>query len=69
VAPARKNSGSTPVSGNEFFYRDDSGKKQDEDLHGPILEQGDHEAAKEVGKEAARPAGLTEAEIAKLYGD
>lgn len=27
---------------NEFFYRDDDGKKRDAELHNPILIAGDH---------------------------
>lgn len=69
VGPARKNRGSSPMSGNEFFYKDKSGKKQDKDLHEAILEQGDHKAAAEVGKAVARRAGVSEDMITKLYGD
>ena len=54
---------------NEFFYLDKDGKKQDAALHDEILSQGDHAAATEIGKEAARRAGLSEAEIAKRYSD
>jgi len=50
----------------EFFYKDTDGKKQDADLHEPIL-AGDHPVAKNIGKDVARRIGLTEAEVTKLY--
>ncbi len=56
------------MASNEFFYRDKDGKKQDAVLHEEIL-AGDHPVAKNIGKEQARKAGLTEAEITKLYGN
>lgn len=56
------------MSGNEFFYKDQGGKKQDAALHEPIL-AGDHPVAKNVGKDQARKAGLTEQEIMLLYAD
>jgi hypothetical protein len=55
------------MSGNEFFYKDKDGKKQDASLHEPILAAGDHAKARQSGIEAARRAGLTEEQIAKLY--
>jgi hypothetical protein len=55
------------MSGNEFFYKDEGGKKQDASLHEPILAAGDDESACRVGIEAARRAGLTEEAITKLY--
>ena len=45
------------MSGNEFFYKDKDGKKQDAALHDAILNDGDHHAALQEGKEAARRAG------------
>jgi hypothetical protein len=42
------------MSGNEFFYKDKDGKKQDAALHEPILAAGDEEAARKIGMEAAR---------------
>ncbi len=53
---------------NEFFYRDENGKKQDADLHEPIL-AGDHPIAKNIGKEQARKLGIPEDMIMKLYAD
>src|ERR1019366_9425689 len=50
----------------ELFFVDENGKKQDAALHEEIL-AGDHSAATEIGKEVARRAGLTEAEIEMLY--
>jgi hypothetical protein len=47
------------MSGNEFFYIDADGKKQDAALHESIL-AGDHPAATEIGKEVARRAGISE---------
>ena len=55
------------MSGNEFFYKDKDGKKQDAALHEPILAAGDHAKAQQIGIEVARRAGLTEEQIAKLY--
>ena len=55
------------MSGDELFYKDKDGKKQDASLHEPILAAGDHAKAQQVGIEATRRAGLTEEEIAKLY--
>jgi hypothetical protein len=56
------------MSGNEFFYKDKDGKKQDAALHDAILNDGDHHAATEVGKEIARRLGISEDMILKLYG-
>jgi hypothetical protein len=56
----------------EFFYKDKDGKPQDKHLHEPILSGIDRDAearARNIGKEAARRAGLTEVEIKKLYAD
>jgi hypothetical protein len=55
------------MSGDELFYKDKNGKKQDAALHEPILAGGDHAKAQQVGIEAARRAVLTEEQIAKLY--
>jgi hypothetical protein len=41
------------MSGNEFFYIDADGKKQDAALHDAILNDGDHHAATEVSREIA----------------
>jgi hypothetical protein len=56
------------MSGNEFFYKDKDGKKQDAALHDAILNDGDHHAATEVGKEIARSLGISEDMILRLYG-
>src|ERR1039458_8963024 len=56
------------MSGNEFFYIDADGKKQDAALHEPIL-AGDPPAATEVGKEVARRLGISEDMILKLYAE
>ena len=56
------------MSGNEFFYIDADGKKQDAALHEPIL-AGDHPAATEVGKDVARRLGVPEDMILKLYAE
>ena len=55
------------MSGDELFYKDKDGKKQDAALHQPILAAGDHAKVREVGIDAARRAGLTEEQIARLY--
>jgi hypothetical protein len=57
------------MSGNEFFYKDKDGKKQDAALHEAILNAGDHRAALQEGKEAARRAGISEDMILKLYAE
>jgi hypothetical protein len=59
-------------TGKEFFYRDKDGKLKDKDLHEPILSGIDRDAdarVRNIGKQAARRAGLTEAEIKKFYAD
>ena len=61
-----------PEKNKEFFYKDKDGKLQDKDLHAPILLGIDREAEarfRTVGKEAARRAGLSEAEIKELFAD
>jgi hypothetical protein len=55
------------MSGNEFFYKDKDGKKQDASLHEPILAAGDEEAVRKIGMEVARRAGVPEDMILKLY--
>jgi hypothetical protein len=58
------------VRKKEFFYKDKDGKPQDKDLHEPILTGIDRAAearVKNIGKEVARRAGLTEAKIKKSY--
>jgi hypothetical protein len=55
------------MSGNEFFYQDKNGKKQDASLHEPILAAGDEEAARKIGMDVARRAGISEDMILKLY--
>jgi len=44
-----------PPSGpaTEFFYEDDDGKRADADLHNPILDDGDDEAARAVSRKVA----------------
>jgi hypothetical protein len=51
----------------EFFYRDANGVKQDAALHQEML-AGDHPEADAIGIKYGRLAGLTEDEIALLYG-
>jgi hypothetical protein len=61
-----------PGKNKEFFYKDKDGKLQDKDLHAPILLGIDRDAearVRTIGKEAARRAGLTEAEIDELYAN
>ena len=55
------------MSGNEFFYKDKDGKKQDAALHDAILNDGDHQAATNIGKDVARRLGISEDMILKLY--
>lgn len=57
---------------SEFFYRDKDGKKQDKDLHEEILGGIDRAAearVRAIGKEQARKAGLSEADIMLLFPD
>jgi hypothetical protein len=49
----------------EFFYLDESGDMQDADLHEEILAGANPSPAIDV----ARECGLTDAEIASLYGE
>jgi hypothetical protein len=51
----------------EFCVVHPDGRISDAELHEPIL-AGDHPIADEIGKEAARWAGLSEEEITKLCG-
>jgi hypothetical protein len=51
----------------EFCIVYPDGRVSDAELHEPIL-AGDHPIAGVIGKEVARRAGLSEAEIKKLYG-
>ena len=55
------------VGGQELFYLDKDGVKQDAALHEEML-AGDHADADQVGIEQARKCGLTEDEIVLLYG-
>jgi hypothetical protein len=44
----------------EFFRRDGLGHRQDEDLHNEILDEGDHDVAKEVSRRVRdRILGIT----------
>jgi len=51
--------------GNENYYVDEHGEKQDDGLHDDML--GNHPGAHETGIEMARKSGLTEAQIKKFY--
>jgi hypothetical protein len=42
------------------------GTREDRGFHEPILEAGDHEAAKKVGRDIARELGLSDDEIDAL---
>lgn len=46
----------------EMFYVDENGKKQDADLHNPILDEGDHEAALAVSNAVRARLGIPPAE-------
>jgi hypothetical protein len=72
IGDSIRGAASEPMSAKsgEFFYKDKNGKPQDKDLHEPILSGIDRDAearVRSIGKEQARKAGLTEAEIEKLY--
>jgi len=60
IDPAEADSASQRKA-EEFFYEKD-GKRQDADLHEPIL-SGDHSKAEAIGKKVARRLGLTPAAI------
>lgn len=47
----------------EFFYPGKNGRREDANLHNPILENGDVERANKVGRAVALRAGLTQAEV------
>jgi hypothetical protein len=54
----------------EFCVQYPDGRFGDAELHEPILDNPEAESAtRKIGKEAARRAVLTEAEIDKLYAD
>ena len=51
----------------EFFYRED-GQRQDAELHDPIIETGDHDAAADVSRSVMRRLGIAPERIAGLLG-
>lgn len=56
------------MSGNELFYIDENGKKRDVKVHDKILEEGDNDAAMDVGRKNAESIGLSKATIESIYG-
>jgi hypothetical protein len=54
------------VKTREFCVIEEDGTVNDAVLHEPILD-GDHPAADAIGRAAAKRAGLTDEEIARLY--
>ena len=44
--------------GGYLFYRDEDGEKQDAELHQEILDQGDHDAAREISRRVMERHGL-----------
>lgn len=56
-----------PKKQPEFFYTR-KGKREDADLHNPIVDDGDHAKAESVSRKAAKRAGLSDAEIDALFG-
>src|SRR5262245_13096668 len=56
-------------SNNVFFYWADGGRRDDEGLHEPILDAGDHAAANAVSRKVAKKLGLSDADIVALFGD
>jgi hypothetical protein len=59
------------AKGGEFFVVHPDGSVSDAELHEPILSGIDRDAeacVRNIGKQQARKAGLTEAEIETLYG-
>jgi hypothetical protein len=50
----------------EFFVLDDNHDKQDAELHQPILDGGDHAAARNVSTAVAKRLGLTSKQLAAL---
>lgn len=55
--------------GDVLFFKDKDGKKQDASLHDQIMDGGDHATVTNIGKEQARLAGVSEADILLLYAD
>jgi hypothetical protein len=52
-----------PDGSSEFFYLDDNHNKQDADLHQPILDGGDHEAARAVSRAVMKRLGFPDDKI------
>lgn len=52
--------------GAELFYVDANGERRDADLHDELL-GGAHDGAEEIGRQAAKAAGLTDDEIEALF--
>jgi hypothetical protein len=64
----RKASHTTSTKSSEFCVVHPDGHISDAELHEPILDNPEAEAAtREIGKKAARRAGMSEAMIKKLY--
>ena len=49
--------------GTEFFYLDNNHDKQDANLHNPILDDGDHEAARAVSRAVMKRLGFPDDKI------
>ena len=59
---------SKPRKAEEFFYTDDHGRKQDSDLHDPILAEGDPVTAQQSSRAVMQRLGWSEDRIAKFFG-
>jgi len=57
------------MSGSREFYYEEDGKRQDRDLHGPILEDGDAISAFGATYDLLKGKGWTDERIEDLYGD
>jgi hypothetical protein len=58
---------SKPPLGKEFFYSV-RGKRMDAELHEPILEAGDHEAATDVSRKVMERLGYSKEQIDGFLG-
>jgi hypothetical protein len=47
-----------PRKASEMFYLDENGVRQDADLHNPILDEGDHDAALAVSNAVRARLGI-----------
>jgi hypothetical protein len=56
------------MSGDEAFYMDDDGNKQDANIHEDILSVGDSPAYKAASRQVGRDIGISEDILDQIYG-